>query len=148
MKETITKIEILHQLNPLDRFSDRAVDYAKYRPIYPTEAIDKIVEGLGELSQLVVADIGAGTGISSRLLADRKIRVIAIEPNLEMRQAALSHPLVEFQEGMAGKTNLADLSVDLVTCFQSFHWFDPESTLLEFRRILKEKGKVNLSIDT
>lgn len=144
MKETNTETGVLHQLNPLGRFSDRAVDYAKYRPIYPTEAIDKILEGLGDRSQLVVADIGAGTGISSRLLAERKIRVHAIEPNLEMRQAALAHPLVEWGEGTAEKTNLADCSVDLVSCFQSFHWFDPEPTLLEFCRILKPKGRVAL----
>lgn len=37
-------------MNPLSRFNDRAVDYAKYRPSYPTEAIDKILEGLGERS--------------------------------------------------------------------------------------------------
>jgi SAM-dependent methyltransferase len=144
MKKTNTETVILHQLNPLGRFSDRAVDYAKYRPTYPTEAIDKILEGLGDRSQLVVADIGAGTSISSRLLADRGIRVHAIEPNLEMRQAAAHHPQVEFREGTAEKTNLADNSVELVSCFQSFHWFDPEPTLLEFYRILKPKGKVAL----
>ena len=36
-----------------------------------------ILEELGESSQLIVADIGAETGISSRLLANRGIKVIA-----------------------------------------------------------------------
>lgn len=82
------------QLNPQSRFSDRAQDYAKYRPSYPSEAIDCILAGL-ETSG-IAADIGAGTGISSRLLADRGVKVIAIEPNAAMKQAAESHPLVEF----------------------------------------------------
>ena len=29
----------LHTLNPLSRFSDRAVHYAKYRPSYPEAAL-------------------------------------------------------------------------------------------------------------
>jgi ubiquinone/menaquinone biosynthesis C-methylase UbiE len=132
----------LYQMNPQGRFSDRAEDYAKYRPSYPKEAIDCILEGLGEPSQLLAADIGAGTGISSRLLADRGVKVIAIEPNLEMRQAATPHPLVEFEDGSAENTQLGDRCVDLVTCFQSFHWFNPEPTLKEFQRILKPQGRL------
>lgn len=135
----------LYQMNPQERFSARAGDYAKYRPSYPSEAIDCILEGLDAPSQLIAADIGAGTGISSRLLGDRGVKVIAIEPNAAMRQAAIPHPLVEFRDGNAENTKLADNSVDLVTCFQSFHWFNPEPTLKEFARILKLGGKVALT---
>lgn len=131
-------------MNPLNRFSDRAGDYAKYRPSYPDEAIASILEGLGNPSQLVAADIGAGTGISSRLLAERGVRVLAIEPNAAMRAAASPHPLVEFRNGTAEATNLPDASVDLVTCFQAFHWFDPTPTLSEFHRILKPSGRLAL----
>jgi SAM-dependent methyltransferase len=138
MKETLP----LHAMNPLNRFSDRAIAYAKYRPSYPKEAIAIILEGKGNPSQLVAADIGAGTGISSRLLAQNGVRVIAIEPNLEMQATATPHPLVEFHNGTAESTNLAAASVDLVTCFQSFHWFQPEPTLQEFQRILKPKGRL------
>jgi ubiquinone/menaquinone biosynthesis C-methylase UbiE len=130
----------LYTLNPLTRFSNRAEDYAKYRPTYPTEAIDIILEGFSNVSEIVAADIGAGTGISSRLLAGRGVNVIAIEPNAAMREAAQVDPKVEFREGTAEATNISDKSVDLVSCFQAFHWFNPEPTLLEFHRILKPKG--------
>lgn len=132
----------LHQMNPLSRFSDRAADYAKYRPSYPEEAIAIILQGLGHPSQQVAADIGAGTGISSRLLAQQGVKVFAIEPNAAMRDAATPHPLVEFHEGTAEATKLPDASVDLVTCFQAFHWFNPEPTLKEFNRILKRSGRL------
>lgn len=135
--------EQLYQMNPEGRFSDRAQDYAKYRPSYPSEAINCILEQLGS-SGLIAVDIGAGTGISSRLLADRGVKVIAIEPNAAMKQAAESHPLVEFGDGNAEETKLPDKSVDLVTCFQSFHWFNPEPTLKEFARILKPEGRIAL----
>ena len=129
-------------MNPLGRFSDRATDYVKYRPSYPAAAIDAILAGLGEPSQLTAADLGAGTGISSRLLAERGVRVLAIEPNAEMRQAAAPHPLVEFRDGTSETTNLPDASLDLVVCFQSFHWFNPVLTLPELRRILKPSGRL------
>jgi ubiquinone/menaquinone biosynthesis C-methylase UbiE len=134
----------LHQLDPLNRFSDRASDYMKYRPTCPAEAIDQILEGLGTPSQLVAADIGAGTGISARLLADQGLQVWAIEPNAVMRQVAKFHPNVTYRSTTAEQTNLLDASVDLITCFQSFHWFDPEPTLTEFRRILKPSGRLAL----
>jgi SAM-dependent methyltransferase len=132
----------LYEMNPLDRFSDRVADYVKYRPTYPTAAIDAILAGLGEPSQLTAADIGAGTGIASRLLAEKGVRVLAIEPNAKMRQAATSHPLIEFREGTSEVTNLSKSSVNLVTCFQSFHWFNPVLALPEFRRILQPSGKL------
>ncbi|MBW4559585.1 MAG: class I SAM-dependent methyltransferase [Mojavia pulchra JT2-VF2] len=142
MSETNTDITPLHTLNPLNRFSDRAEDYVKYRPSYPADAIDIILKGLNTNSQIVAADIGAGTGISSRLLAERGVNVIAIEPNAAMREASEPHPLVEFRDGTAEITNLPEKSVDLVTCFQAFHWFNPQPTLSEFHRILKPSGRL------
>jgi SAM-dependent methyltransferase len=132
----------LHTLNPLNRFSDRAEDYVKHRPSYPDAAIDIILEGLSSASQIKAADIGAGTGISSRLLAERGVNVIAVEPNIAMREAAANHPLVEWRDGTAEATKIPDKSVDLVTCFQAFHWFNPEPSLWEFHRILKPSGRL------
>ena len=132
----------LHEMNPQSRFTSRAGDYAKYRPSYPDRVIDRIIAELDNVSESVAADIGAGTGISSRLLADRSIKVLAIEPNAAMRQVAKLHPLVEFKDGNAEDTKLPDASVDLVTCFQAFHWFNPEPSLKEFDRILKPGGKL------
>lgn len=142
MSQTNPETTPLHTLNPLTRFSDRAADYVNYRPSYPAAAIDIILEGLASPHELLAADIGAGTGISARLLAQRGVSVIAIEPNAAMREAAESHQKVEFRDGTAEVNNLADASVDLVTSFQAFHWFNPEPTLLEFRRILKPSGRL------
>ena len=126
---------MLHEMNPQGRFSNRAENYAKYRPSYSSEVVDRIINNFN--LNIVAVDIGAGTGISSRLLADREIKVMAIEPNEAMRGAAEIHPLVEFRDTSAENTGLGDNSVDLVTCFQAFHWFKPELTLKEWARILK-----------
>jgi SAM-dependent methyltransferase len=135
---------LLHTLNPLGRFSDRATDYAKYRPSYPAIALDQILAGLPVPTELIAADIGAGTGISARLLAERGVRVKAVEPNAAMRQSAKPHSLVEWLDATAENTQLANASVHLVTCFQAFHWFDSELALPEFHRILSSTGRLAL----
>lgn len=129
--------------DPLSFFCDRGEDYEQYRPIHPAAAIDAIVSGLLP-SALVAADVGAGTGIGSRLLAERGIRVWAIEPNSDMRSAATPHERVEFLVGTAEQIPLETASVDLVTSFQAFHWFDFTKSLQEFRRILKPGGRLAL----
>lgn len=134
----------LHEYRPTERFSDRAGDYARFRPTYPAEAIDAVLAGLPDPGRLAAADVGAGTGISSRLLADRGVRVVAVEPNASMRAAAAPHPLVAWRDGTAEATGLPDASEDLILCAQAFHWFEPEAALAEFRRILVPGGRVAL----
>lgn len=130
------------ELQPTTRFADRASDYALFRPSYPPEAIDAVLDGLSEHETLIAADIGAGTGISSRLLADRGLRVFAVEPNAAMRESAEPHPRVSFVDGAAEATGLDPASVDLVLCAQAFHWFRPHEALAEFRRVLKPGGRL------
>ena len=134
----------LSSMNPTGRFSDRAGDYAKYRPDYPAAALDAVFEGLGDPRGILVADVGAGTGISARMLAERGASVIAIEPNAEMRAAAVPQPRVTWREGTAEATGLPAASLDLVVCFQAFHWFRPPEAVAEFRRVLRRAGRLAL----
>lgn len=132
----------LYTLNPTGRFSERAEAYRRFRPSYPLEAINAMLDGMGDPKALRAADIGAGTGISSRLLADRGVRVDAVEPNRAMREAADSHARVTFLEGAAETTGLETGVYDLVLAAQAFHWFRPEESLREFHRILKPTGRL------
>lgn len=134
----------LPTMNPTGRFSDRVGDYVKHRPGYPGEAVDRVLSGLSDAAGLVVADVGAGTGIFARLLGDRGARVLAVEPNEAMRRGAESHARVEWRSGTAEATGLADASVDVVTAAQAFHWFRAEEAMREFGRILKPGGRVAL----
>ncbi|MEO8502153.1 MAG: class I SAM-dependent methyltransferase, partial [Vicinamibacteria bacterium] len=130
------------KLSPTTRFADRASDYAQFRPSYPSAAIDAALSGLESERGLLAADIGAGTGISSRLLADRGLRVFAVEPNAAMRESAETHAGVTFVDGTAEATRLGTASVDLVICAQAFHWFKPVESLAEFQRILRPRGRL------
>ena len=131
-----------NDLDTVGRFSDRAADYVKYRPTYPAAAIDAMLDGLAAPGQLVAADIGAGTGISARLLGDRGVHVVAVEPGEGMRGAAAPHPHVEWMAARAEALGLRSESVDLVLSAQSFHWFRPADALPEFARILKPRRRL------
>jgi SAM-dependent methyltransferase len=125
-----------------ERFSGRARAYAAFRPSYPSGAIDAVFAGLGDPETLVVADIGAGTGISARLFAQRGARVIAIEPNAEMRAVAVTHPRIEWTGATACDTGLSDASVDVVAACQAFHWFATPAAMQEMRRIARRRAAV------
>jgi SAM-dependent methyltransferase len=130
--------------DPTGRFTNRADDYARYRPSYPAVAIDALLAGLGAPETLVAADVGAGTGISARLLAERGVRVVAIEPNQAMREAAEPHPNVSFVDGSAESIPLADAAADLTLAAQAFHWFRPLEAVLEMGRVTKPGGRLAL----
>jgi SAM-dependent methyltransferase len=127
-------------MKPTSRFSSRARAYAAFRPSYPDAAIDAALEGLGDPRSLTIADVGAGTGISARLFAQRRVSVIAIEPNAQMRAAAKPHPRVVWHEGTAEHTGLADASVDAIVACQAFHWFATRAAMLEFRRVARRRA--------
>ncbi len=138
----------LHTQHPTERFTDRVGDYARFRPSYPAEAIDTILAGLGDPSLLIAADIGAGTGIASMLLAQRGMQVHAIEPNHAMRSAGCDATRcidsITWHDGTARATGLDTASVDLILCAQSYHWFEPRAACFEFGRILKPSGRLAL----
>jgi ubiquinone/menaquinone biosynthesis C-methylase UbiE len=129
-----------------ERYSSKIEDYAKYRPEFPNEIIEFLYSKEIIDNTSVIADIGSGTGRFTRLLLDKGNIVYGVEQNNEMRMKAeeLLSKYDKFHSvaGSAEITTLEDKSLDLITVAQAFHWFNKESSLKEFKRILKEDGKV------
>ncbi len=136
------------ELDPTQRFTSRAENYARYRPGYPPEVIDCLREACGLTPHSVVADIGSGTGILTALFLGNGNQVYAVEPNAAMRAAAEAalgdQPNFVSINGRAEATTLAGGSVDLVAAGQAFHWFDAVASRVEFGRILRPEGFVAL----
>jgi SAM-dependent methyltransferase len=125
--------------NGAERFAGRALDYDRYRPRYAVAAISAILDGF---TAPVVADVAAGTGIATRALRSAGARVIAIEPNADMRALIVARAGLEVRNASAEQTGLDDGAVDIVAVFQAFHWFDARRALDEFVRILKPGGRL------
>jgi SAM-dependent methyltransferase len=130
------------------RFSNRADNYAKYRPGYPPGIMDIFKTACGLTATSIVADVGSGTGILSELFLRNGNQVFGVEPNAAMREAAerllRNFPNFVSSDATAEATTLAASSVDLVTAAQAFHWFDRAKARAEFARILRPGGWVAL----
>jgi ubiquinone/menaquinone biosynthesis C-methylase UbiE len=139
----------LQVTDPKLRFSDRVENYVRFRPTYPRALRELVTRECGLGPGRVVADIGSGTGILSRLLLESGARVVGVEPNAPMRAAAeaalSSQDRFQSIDGSAETTGLPDASIDLIACAQAFHWFDPFEARAEFARILKPGGWVVLA---
>jgi ubiquinone/menaquinone biosynthesis C-methylase UbiE len=127
-----------------ERFSNRVENYIKYRPNYPQEMLGLFRDEMKLEKSSVIADIGSGTGISTKFFLENGNTVYGIEPNEAMRKGAeeflKDFPNFKSVSGTSENTTLADNSVDLIIAAQAFHWFDKEKTRPEFRRILRETG--------
>jgi SAM-dependent methyltransferase len=120
-------------------FGAAASSYDRYRPSYPPEAVDW---ALGSPSgPLGVVDLGAGTGILTRVLLGLGHDVVPVEPDEAMRaQLAASTPGVVPLAGSSESIPLPDGSVDAVVAGQAYHWFDPLRAPAEIARVLKAPG--------
>jgi ubiquinone/menaquinone biosynthesis C-methylase UbiE len=136
------------------RFTGRAEDYDRYRQRYPTqEILSRLRAWCGLTADWVVADIGAGTGMVAEVFLANGNRVLAVEPNPDMREQMrpsveghLGRPMpqLEIVDATAEETTLPTAKVDLVAAGRAFHWFDKDRALAEFRRILRPGGWVTL----
>lgn len=125
-------------------FSKLAEDYSRYRPGYSESVLSGLL-GMFSTTDIDVADIGAGTGIWTRMIAKRGVRsVVAVEPNDEMRRCGArdSEDLnITWKAGSGEVTGLADRSADWLSMASSFHWVNTEKGLAEFARILRPNGR-------
>jgi SAM-dependent methyltransferase len=130
--------------DPTLRFSSRVENYIRYRPGYPIQVMETLRTACGLSSASVVADIACGTGILTRMLLENGNRVLGVEPNREMREAAerllAAFPNFTSIEGTAEGTTLQNQRVDIATAAQAAHWFDLPKARREFARILKPGG--------
>jgi ubiquinone/menaquinone biosynthesis C-methylase UbiE len=127
----------------VERFSGFADVYDRYRP-QPPAVLAAVLTGLANAPvPSLVVDLGSGTGLSTRYWAGVAHSVIGVEPTADMRrqaEAATRDENVSYREGFAHATGLTDAAAQIVTCMQSFHWMEPQSTLAEVQRILQTGG--------
>jgi SAM-dependent methyltransferase len=117
-------------------FGAAAELYDRARPGYPPDAVGWM---LGQTARDVV-DLGAGTGIFSRLVASLGHRVTAIEPDPQMRAQLATSDTIAVLDGSAERIPLPDRSTGAVVAAQAFHWFDNHDARAEIARVLADDG--------
>ncbi len=124
-------------------FGAVAGDYDRLRPGPSPEALNWLVpEGARD-----ALEIGAGTGILTRLLAERLEQVTAVEPDDRMRAVLtgrMSGTRVEVVAGRAEALPCPDATVDLVIAASAWHWVDESRAVPEVARVLRPGGRLSL----
>jgi ArsR family transcriptional regulator len=111
-------------------------------------------QGLAEtlltlMPPMVIADLGAGEGTFSQLLARRSKKVIAVDNSEKMveygRELARKHGVknLEYRKGDLEEVPIRDATVDLAFFSQALHHAQhPQRAVAEASRILKPGGRI------
>jgi ubiquinone/menaquinone biosynthesis C-methylase UbiE len=102
-----------------------------------------------------VLDVGCGTGAVARYAAEpvgSSGQVVGVDINIGMIEVAKSITVpnnipIQWHVDSAYKLPCADSDFDAVLCAQTFQFLDqPEIALAEMRRVLKESGRLSVSV--
>jgi SAM-dependent methyltransferase len=122
-------------------FGAVAGEYDRLRSGPPPEALDWLLPP-GATDAL---EIGAGTGLLTRLLAARIDHVTAVEPDDRMRAVlSASAPGVDVRAGQAEALPADSSSYDVVLAASAWHWVDEERAVPEVARVLRPGGRLAL----
>ncbi len=125
-------------------FTGLAKDYSTCRPDYSQTVLKVLLKHTAAKS---VSDVGAGTGIWSRMLSQSGLKTTSVEPCDDMREEGIRFTAdydIDWHAGSAEQTGLSENSVDWVTMASSFHWADTPVALAEFNRLLKPDGYLTI----
>lgn len=135
----------MNQKTKAGDFTGLAKSYSNSRPDYSESVLNSIIGLINKpSSEISFADVGAGTGIWTRMV-EKKItkKIYAVEPNDDMRENGIKDSQesnIEWFKGSAEATGLVTESLDWISMASSFHWADFSKATTEFTRVLKKGG--------
>lgn len=132
------------------RFNVVSGKYDDIRPRYPAWMLDALAEHLDAtgITDPFWLDVGAGTGIFARQLADilpATTKIVGVEPSAAMREQATERAAdyaITYVDGTAERLPAVDASTAMVSAATAAHWFDRLAFYAEVRRILMPTGRL------
>jgi SAM-dependent methyltransferase len=122
-------------------FDQQAEAYDRSRPAYPEAVIDEL---LGPVPVgLDVLDVGCGTGIASRQMAERGAEVLGVELAPRMAEIARGHG-VDVEIAAFEAWDPAGRTFDRVTSAQAWHWLDLPVATARAASVLRPRGTLSL----
>ena len=126
------------------RFGEDPDAFDRTRPVAPAVVFDDLLRLSGLHPGSTVVEIGPGTGQATRHLAERGLRVLALEIDPRLGERA-SQNLSPFRDVVVRATSFEDWdpggkAFDAVFACNSFHWVDPEVGFEKAAAVLKPAG--------
>jgi len=125
-------------------FDDDADAYDRSRPVAPGSVFDDLVAGARLQPGAAVVEIGPGTGQATRRLAERGLRVTAVELGGHLaaraRQNLARFPDVEVVTASFEAWDPGPARFQAVVACNSFHWIDPDVRFAKAAAILDGDG--------
>lgn len=121
------------------QFGEANKEYKKFRPTYPEQLFKIIFENV-QMPYKKAVDIGAGTGISTRILSETFENVIAIEPDEKMISMGSFGENTHVINDCAENVEIDSNTVDLITAGNAFYWMEADTILKKMYVWLKKEG--------
>ena len=128
-------------------FDSAAEEYDRARPGYPAELVDDACSVGGLTSGSHVVEVGCGTGKLTVALAERGLRVEAVDPGSELVEIAkrrVRSASVRFHVTRFEDVTLPDAAFEAVFSAAAFHWVDPAIGWSKVARVLRPGGVLAL----
>jgi len=123
-----------------DLFSSQAENYATYRPSYPKELFDHVLQYVANNN--TAWDCATGNGQAALSIAPHFIKVFATDISEKQILHAKSHANLYYEVAAAEHTNFPESFFDLITVAQAYHWFRFEEFEKEVRRVAKKNAVI------
>jgi SAM-dependent methyltransferase len=127
-----------------EAFNEIAALYDRARPLYPQAVIDDLLALTGVQAGDHVLEIGCGTGQITVPLAERGLRITALEPGPDLAAIARGK-LAAYPDALVVERRFEDYDLppepfDLVVSATAFHWVDPGIRVAKSAAALKPGG--------
>jgi len=123
-----------------DLFSEQSKIYAQFRPGYPRELFDYILQFVENKKK--AWDCATGNGQAAKVLAGYFDKVDASDISEAQLRNAVQKPNIEYHLCPAEQTPFEDSSFDLITVAQAYHWLNWKKFHDEATRVGKNNSVI------
>jgi len=123
-----------------DLFSAQAEVYAKYRPAYPKELFEYILQFVKEKN--CAWDCATGNGQAAKVLSEHFTKVEATDISEAQLKNAFQKENIHYGVSSAETTPFPHNSFDLITVATAYHWLNWEAFHKEALRVGKQNAVV------
>jgi protein-L-isoaspartate O-methyltransferase len=135
---------IINSMDLRTTFDEDAERYDRFRPKYPAELFERLINDTGINSDSSLLEIGPGTGQATKPLAQLGADITAIELGDELtekaQQALQQYSNVRVITGAFENTDLPVSNYDLIYSATAFHWVQDAYKFTKTAKLLKPKG--------